>query len=207
MSSICQVHFRYLCPALTGNDVKLFESKQLDERNNNVTDDEDNVVVLPSAPHSQSSSSTSSPPSSLRSSPSSSPLSPSSASSSDAVSTCGYTEIIRPMTVLDNNLYCCFPLSQDSDGTPCKTAKQQSGRSSSTHREKAAVVSNHRTQSHTTSTLSANNKGGKVCFASPSCNPHRARSLTYLDFYIIFSSSCKLSGGLPKFCCILALDF
>ncbi|XP_013877260.1 terminal nucleotidyltransferase 4B [Austrofundulus limnaeus] len=120
-------------PSLNRNDVKLFESKQLDERNNNVTDDEDDVVVLPSAPHSESSSSTSSPPSSLRSSPSSSPLSPSSASSSDA----------------------------DSDGTPCKTAKQQSGRSSSTHREKAAVVSNHRTQSHPTSTPSASNKAGK----------------------------------------------
>ncbi|XP_017284193.1 terminal nucleotidyltransferase 4B [Kryptolebias marmoratus] len=121
-------------PSLNRNDVKLFESKQLDERNNNVSDDEDDAVVLPSAPHSKSSSSTSSPAPSLCSSPSSSPLSPSSTSSSDA----------------------------DSDGTPCKTAKQQSGQSSSTHREKSAVVSNHRTQSHTTSTPSASSKGGKA---------------------------------------------
>lgn len=51
---------------------------------------------------------------------------------------------------------------QDSDGTPCKTAKQQAGRGSSAHREKSAVVSNHRTQSHNTSSSSGSNKGGKV---------------------------------------------
>lgn len=51
---------------------------------------------------------------------------------------------------------------QDSDGTPCKTAKQQAGRGSSAHREKSAVVSNHRTQSHNTSSSSGGNKGGKV---------------------------------------------
>uniref|UniRef100_A0A146ZLI2 Terminal nucleotidyltransferase 4A n=1 Tax=Fundulus heteroclitus TaxID=8078 RepID=A0A146ZLI2_FUNHE len=119
--------------SLNRNDVKLLESKQLDECNNNVPDDED-VVVLPSAPHSKSSSNRSSPLPSLGSSPSSSPLSPSSTSSSDA----------------------------DSDGTPCKTVKQQPVRNSSTHREKSTVVSNHRIQNHSTSTPPASNKGGKA---------------------------------------------
>ncbi|XP_072236275.1 terminal nucleotidyltransferase 4B [Leuresthes tenuis] len=123
-------------PPLNRNDVKLFESKQLDECNNNVPDDEDVVVVLPSAPRSKTSSNTSSP--SLRSSPSSSPLSPSSTSSASTSS------------------------DADSDGTPCKTAKQQPGRGSSAHREKSAVANNLRTQSHTTSTPSGNNKGGKA---------------------------------------------
>ncbi|XP_047436180.1 terminal nucleotidyltransferase 4B [Mugil cephalus] len=129
--------------SLNRNDVALFESQQLDECNNNVPedDDDDDVVVLPSAPHSKTSSNSSSPSPSLRSSPSSSPLSPSSTSS--------------PSTSSDG----------DSDGTPCKTAKQQSGRGSSTHREKSAVVSNHRTQSHTTSTPSGSNKGGKARMA------------------------------------------
>ncbi|XP_010765118.1 terminal nucleotidyltransferase 4B, partial [Notothenia coriiceps] len=76
---------------LNKNDVRQFESKQLDECNNNVPDDEDDdededVVVLPSAPCSKTSSNSSSPSPSLRSSPSS-PLSPSSSSistSSDA---------------------------------------------------------------------------------------------------------------------------
>ncbi|XP_053173757.1 terminal nucleotidyltransferase 4B isoform X1 [Scomber japonicus] len=119
---------------LNRNDVTLFESQQLDECNNNVPDDD--VVVLPSAPHSKTSSNSSSPSPSLRSSPSSSPLSPSTSSSSSS--------------------------DADSDGTPCKTAKQQSGRGPSTHREKSAVVTNHRTQSHTTSTPPGNNKGGKA---------------------------------------------
>lgn len=119
--------------SLNRNDVKLRESKQLDECNNNFPDDED-VVVQPSAPHSKSSSNTSSPLPSLGSSPSSSPLSPSSTSSSDA----------------------------DSDGTPCKTVKQQPVRNSSTHREKSTVVSNHRIQNHSTSTPPASNKGGKA---------------------------------------------
>ncbi|XP_032416466.1 terminal nucleotidyltransferase 4B [Xiphophorus hellerii] len=119
--------------SLNRNDVKLLESKQLDECNNNFPDDED-VVVLPSAPHSKSSSNTSSPLPSLGSSPSSSPLSPSSTSSSDA----------------------------DSDGTPCKTVKQQPVRNASTHREKSTVVSNHRIQNHSTSTPPASNKGGKA---------------------------------------------
>uniref|UniRef100_A0A3Q3X7T8 Terminal nucleotidyltransferase 4B n=1 Tax=Mola mola TaxID=94237 RepID=A0A3Q3X7T8_MOLML len=110
---------------------------QLDECNNNVRDDDDVVVVLPSAPHSKTSSNSSSPSPSLRSSPSSSPLSPSSTSSTSSS-------------------------SDDSDGTPCKTAKQQAGRGSSTHREKSAVVSNHRTQSHATSSTSGGTKGGKV---------------------------------------------
>ncbi|KAM4593330.1 terminal nucleotidyltransferase 4B [Odontesthes bonariensis] len=123
-------------PPLNRNDVKLFESKQLDECNNNVPDDEDVVVVLPSAPRSKTSSNTSSP--SLRSSPSSSPLSPSSTSSASTSS------------------------DADSDGTPCKTAKQQPGRGPSAHREKSAVANNLRTQSHTTSTPSVNNKGGKA---------------------------------------------
>uniref|UniRef100_A0A3Q1CN29 Terminal nucleotidyltransferase 4B n=1 Tax=Amphiprion ocellaris TaxID=80972 RepID=A0A3Q1CN29_AMPOC len=127
---------------LNRNDVALFESQQLDECNNNVpNDDDDDVVVLPSAPHSKTSSNSSSPSPSLRSSPSSSPLSPSSTTSTSTSS------------------------DADSDGTPCKTAKQQSGRGSSTHREKSAVVSNHRTQSHNTSTPPGNNKGGKVTSA------------------------------------------
>ncbi|KAM7015919.1 terminal nucleotidyltransferase 4B [Tautogolabrus adspersus] len=126
---------------LNRNDVKLFESQQLDERNNNVPDDDDDdddVVVLPSAPHSKTSSNSSSPSPSLRSSPSSSPLSPSSTSSASSSS------------------------DADSDGTPCKTAKQQPSRGSSTHREKSAAVNNHRTQSLKTSTPSGNNKGGKA---------------------------------------------
>ncbi|XP_076011744.1 terminal nucleotidyltransferase 4B [Genypterus blacodes] len=125
---------------LNRNDVTLLvESQQLDERNNNVPDDDDDVVVLPSDPHSKTSSNSSSPSPSLRSSPSSSPLSPSSPSSSTSSSS-----------------------EADSDGTPCKTAKQQSGRGSSTHRETSAVVTNHRTQNHTTSTPPASNKGGKA---------------------------------------------
>ncbi|XP_038138542.1 terminal nucleotidyltransferase 4B [Cyprinodon tularosa] len=118
--------------SLNRNDVKLLESKQLDECNNNFPDNE--VVVLPSAPHSKSSSNTSSPLPSLGSSPSSSPLSPSSTSSSDA----------------------------DSDGTPCKTVKQQPVRNSSTHREKSNVVGNHRIQNHSSSTPPASSKGGKA---------------------------------------------
>nr|XP_020448055.1 non-canonical poly(A) RNA polymerase PAPD5 [Monopterus albus] len=123
---------------LNRNDVMLLESQQLDECNNNIPDDDNIVVVLPSTPHSKSSSNSSSPSPSLHSSPSSSPLSPSptssTASSSDA----------------------------DSDGTPCKTAKQQSGRGSSAHREKSAGVTNHRTQSHSTSTPSGSSKGEKA---------------------------------------------
>ncbi|XP_041794164.1 terminal nucleotidyltransferase 4B [Chelmon rostratus] len=122
---------------LNRNDVTLFESQQLDECNNNVPDDDDVVVVLPSTPHSKTSSNSSSPSPSLRSSPSSSPLSPSSTSSTSSSS------------------------DADSDGTPCKTAKQQPGRGSSAHREKSAAVNNHRTQSHTTSTPSGSTKGGK----------------------------------------------
>ncbi|KAL3065151.1 hypothetical protein OYC64_015351 [Pagothenia borchgrevinki] len=130
---------------LNKNDVRQFESKQLDECNNNVPDDEDDnededVVVLPSsAPCSKTSSNSSSPSPSLRSSPSS-PLSPSSSSistSSDA----------------------------DSDGTPCKTAKQQPpppGRGNSKHREKSAVVNNNRSQSNSNSTPAVSNKGGKA---------------------------------------------
>ncbi|XP_031137432.1 terminal nucleotidyltransferase 4B [Sander lucioperca] len=124
-------------PPLNRNDVKLFESQQLDECNNNVPDD-DAEVVLPSAPRSKTSSNSSSPSPSLRSSPSSSPLSPSSTSSTSSSS------------------------DADSDGTPCKTAKQQSGRGSSAHREKSVVVNNNRTQSHTNSTPSGSNKGGKA---------------------------------------------
>lgn len=125
---------------LNRNDVTRFESQQLDQCNNNIPDDDDEdvVVVLPSAPHSKTSSNSSSPSPSLRSSPSSSPLSPSSTSSTASSS------------------------DADSDGTPCKTAKQQPGRGSSTHREKSAVVNNNRPQSHTTSTPSGSNKGGKA---------------------------------------------
>uniref|UniRef100_A0A8P4GNA9 Terminal nucleotidyltransferase 4A n=1 Tax=Dicentrarchus labrax TaxID=13489 RepID=A0A8P4GNA9_DICLA len=91
----------------------------------------------------KTSSNSSSPSPSLRSSPSSSPLSPSSTSSTSSSS------------------------DADSDGTPCKTAKQQPSRGSSVHREKSAVVNNNRTQSHTTSTPSGSNKGGKVRSALP----------------------------------------
>ncbi|XP_008335424.1 terminal nucleotidyltransferase 4B [Cynoglossus semilaevis] len=122
---------------LNRNDVTRFESQQLDECNNNVPDDGDNVVVLPSNPHSKTSSNSSSPSPSLRSSPSSSLLSPSSTSTTSSSS------------------------DADSDGTPCKTAKQQSGRGSSSHREKSSAV-NHRPQSHTTSTVTGSNKGGKA---------------------------------------------
>ncbi|XP_026029729.1 terminal nucleotidyltransferase 4B [Astatotilapia calliptera] len=122
---------------LNKNEVTLFESQQLDERNNNVPDDDnDPVVAVLSTPLSKTSSNSSSP--SLRSSPSSSPLSPSSTSSTSTSS------------------------DGDSDSTPCKTAKQQPSRGSSAHREKSAAVSNHRTQSHTTSTPPGGNKGGKA---------------------------------------------
>lgn len=175
----------YICPlsVSVGNDVTLFESQQLDECNNNVPDDDDVVVVLPSTPHSKTSSNSSSPSPSLRSSPSSSPLSPSStsstSSSSDAVShtyrasryctlgfICSTYSFLSITSWLQNilerqfSLFLGFP--QDSDGTPCKTAKQQPGRGSSAHREKSAAVNNHRTQSHTTSTPSGSTKGGKV---------------------------------------------
>uniref|UniRef100_A0A1A8F4G5 Terminal nucleotidyltransferase 4A n=1 Tax=Nothobranchius korthausae TaxID=1143690 RepID=A0A1A8F4G5_9TELE len=137
--------------SLNRNEVTLFGSKQLDERNNNVSDDEDVVVVHTPAPHSKSSSNLSSPPLSLPSSPSSSPLTPSFTSSSDA----------------------------DSDGTPCKTAKQQSGRSSSSHREKPAVVGNHRTQNHATSTPSAGTKGGKGRMSRPNKSGHHGQQNSF----------------------------
>ncbi|XP_062245054.1 terminal nucleotidyltransferase 4B [Platichthys flesus] len=130
-------------PLNRNDNVTLFE--QLDECNNNVPDDDDDddddddaVVVLPSTHHSKNSSNSSSPSPSLRSSPSSSLLSPSSTSSTSSSS------------------------DADSDGTPCKTAKQQSGGGSIVHRENSAAVSNHRTQSHNTSTPSGSNKGGKA---------------------------------------------
>lgn len=90
-----------------GNDIKLRESKQLDECNNNFPDDKD-VVVRPSAPHSKSSSNTSSPLPSLGSSPSSSPLSPSSTSSSDAVSPRSQT---KPLQI---SLFFCSFFSQQN---------------------------------------------------------------------------------------------
>ncbi|KAF3686865.1 Non-canonical poly(A) RNA polymerase PAPD5 [Channa argus] len=123
---------------LNRNDVTLFESQQLDECNNNVPDDDDAVVALPSAPHSKNSSNSSSPSPSLRSSPSSSPLSPSSTSSTSSSS------------------------DADSDGTPCKTSKQQSSWVSSDHKEKPAGINNHRTPAHTTSTPTGSNKAGKA---------------------------------------------
>ncbi|CAG5852323.1 unnamed protein product [Menidia menidia] len=160
-------------PSLNRNDVKLFESKQLDECNNNVPAHED-VAVLPSAPRSKASSNTSSP--SLRSSPSSSPLSPSSTSSastsSDAVSASrrtrsdthhdGAQKQIRALQICFDFHVGCVGVLQDSDGTPCKTAKQQPGRSSSAHRDKSTVANHLRTQSHATNTPSVNNKGGKA---------------------------------------------
>ncbi|XP_068603324.1 terminal nucleotidyltransferase 4B [Brachionichthys hirsutus] len=122
---------------LNRNDVSLFKSQQLDERNNNLPD-EDDVIVVPSAPHSKTSSNSSSPSPSVRSSPSSSPLTPSSTSSTSSSS------------------------DADSDGTPCKTAKQQPGQAFSAHRDKPAVVINHRTQGHNTSSPPASSKGGKA---------------------------------------------
>lgn len=107
-------------------------SQQLDECNNNVPNEEEEDV----APHSKTSSNSSSPSPSRRSSPSSSPLSPSSTSSSSSS-------------------------DADSDGTPCKTAKQQPGQSSAHHRDKSVPVVNHRT-CHNTTTQSTNNKSGKV---------------------------------------------
>ncbi|XP_061732898.1 terminal nucleotidyltransferase 4B [Nerophis ophidion] len=134
---------------LNRNDVTLFKSQQLDVCNNNNVlaldeDDEDDVVVvLPSAPNSKTSSNTSSPSPSLRSSPSSSPLSPSSTTSSSSS-------------------------DADSDGTPCKTAKQQSSRVASAHREKSSVTAaNHRTQNRTSSTPTGGNKGGKARIPRP----------------------------------------
>ncbi|XP_034041906.1 terminal nucleotidyltransferase 4B [Thalassophryne amazonica] len=121
---------------LNRNDVTLIvESQQLDKCNNNVADED--VVVRPSVHSSKTSSNASSPSRSLRSSPSSSPLLPSSSSSS-----------------------ICSDV--DSDGSPCKTAKQHSAQVSSTHREHAGVITNHRSQNHATSTPTGNNKGGKV---------------------------------------------
>ncbi|XP_046898091.1 terminal nucleotidyltransferase 4B [Hypomesus transpacificus] len=121
-------------PALNGNDVTLLvEPQQLDECNNNLSEE---VVVLPPTPRSKTSSVSSSPAPSSRSSPSSSPLCPSSStasSSSDA----------------------------ESDGTPCKTAKQLPGRGNVANRDTSASVANHRAQSHSSSTPTGNNKGGK----------------------------------------------
>ncbi|XP_075934181.1 terminal nucleotidyltransferase 4B isoform X1 [Anarhichas minor] len=99
---------------------------------NNNVPDDDDVVVV------KTSSDSSSPSPSLRSFPSSSPLSPSSTTSTSSSS------------------------DVDSDGTPCKTAKQQSVRGSSAHREKSTVVNNNRTQSQANSTPSGSNKGGKA---------------------------------------------
>uniref|UniRef100_A0A4W5RNL8 Terminal nucleotidyltransferase 4A n=1 Tax=Hucho hucho TaxID=62062 RepID=A0A4W5RNL8_9TELE len=63
----------------------------------------------------------------------------------------------------------------DSDGTPCKTVKQLPGRGSSAHRESSGGVTNHRTQSHTTSTPT-DNKGGKArLFRSSSKNTHHVQ--------------------------------
>ncbi|KAM9409637.1 terminal nucleotidyltransferase 4B [Pholidichthys leucotaenia] len=119
---------------LNRNEVTLFGSQELDECNNNVQDD---AVVLPSGPHSKTSSNSSSPSQSLRSTPSSS-LTPSSTSTTSTSS------------------------DADSDGTPCKTAKQHPVRGTSSCREQSAPVSNHRTQSHSTSTPTGSNKGGKA---------------------------------------------
>ncbi|KAK6294367.1 hypothetical protein J4Q44_G00351970 [Coregonus suidteri] len=63
----------------------------------------------------------------------------------------------------------------DSDGTPCKTVKQLPGRGSSAHRESSGGMTNHRTQSHTTSTPTGN-KGGKArLFRSSSKNTHHGQ--------------------------------
>ncbi|CAL8243311.1 unnamed protein product [Lota lota] len=130
-------------PANNRNAVMLLvEPQRLDECNNNVTgeeeeEEEEEVVELVDTPGSKSSSSSSSPAPSMCSSPSSSPLCISSSSStvsSDA----------------------------DSDGTPCKTAKQQSGRGSKAHRDTAAGVASSRTQSHSACTPTGSTKGGKT---------------------------------------------
>ncbi|KAK0132975.1 Non-canonical poly(A) RNA polymerase PAPD5 [Merluccius polli] len=126
--------------AINRNAVTLLvEPQRLDECNNNVTaeEEEEEVVELVDTPDSKSSSSSSSPAPSMCSSPSSSPLCISSSSStvsSDA----------------------------DSDGTPCKTAKQQTGRGSKAHRDTSASVANTRTQSHSACTPTGGNKGGKT---------------------------------------------
>ncbi|XP_056269046.1 terminal nucleotidyltransferase 4B isoform X3 [Pseudoliparis swirei] len=129
---------------LNRNDVALFESQQLDECNNNVPDDEDEdvVVVLPSAPRSKTSSNSSSlrssPSSSSSSSSSSSPLSPSSTTSTSSSS------------------------DVDSDGTPCKTAKQQPSVRGSAHKEKSAAANSNRAPSQASAAPSAGNKSGKA---------------------------------------------
>lgn len=221
----------YICrlSVFVGNDVSLFESQQLDECNNNIQDDDD-VVVLPSAPRSKTSSNSSSPSPSLRSSPSSSPLSPSSTSSTSSSSD------VVSLAVTDLQiLYCCIWLwrdylaihfvcfPQDSDGTPCKTAKQQAGRGPSAHREKSAVVSNHRTQSHATSSSSGSNKGGKVCSAwsyTQTYNTlyatrkkkallnayywtHHIKEIKGVDFSTITSPQCVVLNSQGKSCFFL----
>ncbi|KAM6980568.1 terminal nucleotidyltransferase 4B [Aplochiton taeniatus] len=121
-------------PALNGNDVTLLvEPQQLDECNNNVSEEEE-VVLLPPSSRSKTSSNFSSP--SSRSSPSSCPLSASSSASSSS--------------------------DADSDGTPCKTAKQLSGQGASTRRETLAGATKNRPQGHSTSTPIGNSKGGKA---------------------------------------------
>ncbi|XP_056464045.1 terminal nucleotidyltransferase 4B [Gadus chalcogrammus] len=128
-------------PANNRNDVMLLvEPQRLDECNNNVTEEEEEeeeeVVELPDTPGSKSSSSSSSPAPSMCSSP----LCISSSSStvsSDA----------------------------DSDGTPCKTAKQQqqqSGRGSKAHRDSTPSVASSRTQGHSACTPTGGGKGGKT---------------------------------------------
>ncbi|KAM8893706.1 terminal nucleotidyltransferase 4B [Spinachia spinachia] len=123
---------------LNRNDVTLFESQQLDERNNNVPDDDDDddVVVLPSAPCGKTSNSSSP-------SPSSSPLSPSSTTSSSSD--------------VDSDGTPCKTAKQQQ-----QQQQQQSGRGSSAHREKSTVANNNRTQSQANSTPSESNKGGKA---------------------------------------------
>ncbi|KAJ7994914.1 hypothetical protein DPEC_G00254450 [Dallia pectoralis] len=63
----------------------------------------------------------------------------------------------------------------DSDGTPCKTVKQQLGQTSRTNTESSAVLTNQRVQSHSASTP-GKYKGGKArSFRPSSKNTHQGQ--------------------------------
>ncbi|XP_010894882.1 terminal nucleotidyltransferase 4B isoform X2 [Esox lucius] len=64
----------------------------------------------------------------------------------------------------------------DSDGTPCKTVKQQLRQGSSINSESSAFLNIQRVQSHSTSTPSGKNKGGKArSFRPSSKNTHQGQ--------------------------------
>ncbi|XP_015224082.2 terminal nucleotidyltransferase 4B isoform X1 [Lepisosteus oculatus] len=121
--------------SLNRNEVTLFvESQQLDKCNNNMSEE---VVLLTPSRSKHSSNSSSGPLSSPSSS--SSPSSPSStaSSSSDAA--------VPDRLGLVSSLPRCLP--QDSDGTPCKSAKPLAGRTPGAHREAAGSAAQHCAQS------------------------------------------------------------